>query len=105
MKKRTDLPTHSDIEETVQENDEQMTEKLDDNPKPIPRGIHIDVLRKHFSLFGLPGVGKATSVINILLPLNKKKIPFMVIESARKEYRVLKRFKKHPNKATRKIAK
>ncbi len=30
MKKRTDLPTHSDIEETVQENDEQMTEKLDE---------------------------------------------------------------------------
>jgi len=105
MKGRTDLPTHSDIEETVQQNDEQMTEKLDDNLKPIPRAIHIGVLRKHFSLFGLPGVGKATFIINILLPRNKKKIPFMVIESAKSEYRVLKKFKKHPNKAIRKLAK
>jgi hypothetical protein len=77
----------------------------DENLKPVPRGIHVDVLRKHFSLFGLPGVGKTTSVINILLQLNKKKIPFMVIESAKTEYRVLKKFKKHPNKAIRKLAK
>jgi len=77
----------------------------DENLKPVPRGIHIDVLRKHFSLFGLPGVGKTTSVINILLQLNKKGIPFMVIESAKSEYRVLKKFKKHPNKAIRKLAK
>lgn len=77
----------------------------DENLKPIPRGINIDVLRKHFSLFGLPGVGKTTSVINILLQLNKKGIPFMVIESAKSEYRVLKKFKKHPNKAIRKLAK
>ena len=30
MAKRTDLPTHSDVEETVQEHDEKMDEKVDE---------------------------------------------------------------------------
>ena len=75
------------------------------NSHPIPRGLHIEVLKKHFSNFGLPGMGKTTSNINILIQLYERGIPFMVIESAKAEYRVLKRFKKHKKAIFRKLAK
>ena len=71
---------------------------------PVPRGIRVETLKKHFSAFGLPGAGKTTGNINILSQLNDKQIPFMVIESAKKEYRVLKKFKKHKNTTFRKLA-
>jgi len=64
------------------------------NDSPIPRGVHIDVSKKHLSIFGLPGFGKSTCVINILLQLFQRNIPFIVFESAKTEYRVLKTFKK-----------
>lgn len=75
------------------------------NDSPIPRGVHIDVLKKHLSIFGLPGVGKSTCIINILLQLFQRNIPFIVFESAKTEYRVLKTFKKHSNKNIRRLAK
>jgi len=73
--------------------------------KPIPRGIHISVLRKHFSALGLPGMGKTTSNMNILIQLWEKDIPFLMIESAKTEYRALKKFSKHKNPAIRQLAK
>ncbi len=75
------------------------------NSKPVARGIHVDVLKKHFSTFGLPGMGKTTSNINILIQLSERGIPFIVFESAKTEYRVLKKFKKHKNASIRKLAK
>ena len=74
------------------------------NSAPVPRGIRVETLKKHFSAFGLPGAGKTTSNINILGQFNDRDIPFMVIESAKKEYRVLKNFKKHENATFQKLA-
>jgi hypothetical protein len=48
------------------------------------------MLRKHYSCFGLPGSGKTTSNIATLLQLFQRGIPFLVVECAKKEYRVLK---------------
>ena len=74
------------------------------NETPVPRGISINTLTKHYSAFGLPGTGKTTSNINILLQSYDREIPSMVFESSKKEYRVLKNFKSHNNPVIRKYA-
>lgn len=71
----------------------------------IPRGIHIDILKKHCSILGLPGSGKTTSNINMLIQLWERNIPFLVIESAKTEYRAIKKFSNHKNPAIKKLAK
>ncbi|MDD5133898.1 MAG: hypothetical protein PHP01_00625, partial [Phycisphaerae bacterium] len=71
----------------------------------LPRGIHINVLKKHCAVLGLSGVGKNTNNINIDIQLSERDIPFLVIESAKTEYRVLKKFSSHKNPAIKKLAK
>ncbi len=75
------------------------------NSKPVPRGIAVDAWRKHLAVFGLPGTGKTTNIINMLVQLAERGIPFMVIETAKTEYRLLKKFKKHHQRSIRKLAK
>jgi hypothetical protein len=70
----------------------------------IHRGVIISMLRKHFSCFGLPGTGKTTNNINLLCQLSRRGIPFLVIECAKKEYRVLKMFKEHAEVCFRELA-
>ena len=69
-----------------------------DNPNPIPRGINTNALTKHTSSFGLSGAGKTTGNFNLLYQLFEKRVPFMVVETAKKEYRALKKSRKHKNK-------
>lgn len=63
---------------------------IEGNSNPVQRGIHVELLKKHMSVFGVSGMGKTTSNINVLLQLRAKGIPFMVIETAKKDYRVIK---------------
>ncbi|MFH1614958.1 MAG: hypothetical protein ABIG61_07730 [Planctomycetota bacterium] len=72
--------------------------------KPIPRGIHINVLKKGGVVLGLPGMGKNTNNINIQIQLSDKDTPYMMIESAKTEYRALKKFTNHENPSIRKLA-
>lgn len=74
------------------------------NGAVIPRGIRVETLAKHLSCFGLPGMGKTTSNINVLLQLSQLKIPFLVIECAKREYRVLKTFANHERRDVRELA-
>lgn len=101
LRKNTDPESIPKEELIVLGHDEH---SLAGNDAPVARGIHMETLKKHFSVFGLPGAGKTTSNINILGQLSDRGIPFMVIESAKKEYRVLKKFKKHKNATFRKLA-
>ncbi|MBL7106469.1 MAG: ATP-binding protein [Phycisphaerae bacterium] len=71
----------------------------------IPRGIALNVLKKHLSSLGLPGAGKTTTNFNIMLQLWEKGIPFLVIESAKTEYRAIKKFFDHTDPSIRKLAK
>ncbi|MFC1676607.1 ATP-binding protein [Planctomycetota bacterium] len=75
-----------------------------DNPNPIPRGINTNALTKHTSSFGLSGAGKTTGNFNLLYQLFEKRVPFMVVETAKKEYRALKKARKHKNKCFRELA-
>lgn len=49
-------------------------------------------LKKHLFVSGVPGSGKTTLVLNLLLRLWQQGIPFLVIEPAKTEYRTMTRF-------------
>jgi len=71
----------------------------------IPRGIVYSIMKKHCAFFGLSGSGKTTGNINLSMQVTQRNTPLLVIESAKTEYRILKKFKKHKNPAIRKLAK
>lgn len=52
--------------------------------------LDISLLKKHMAVFGLTGSGKTNTIHHLLVKLWKKhRIPFMVIEPAKAEYRAL----------------
>lgn len=53
--------------------------------------IELEQLKKHLFVAGVPGSGKSTAVLNLLYQLYLYDIPFLVIEPAKTEYRLLKR--------------
>lgn len=61
-----------------------------------PARFEREALAKHGLIVGMPGSGKTTTVFNILHQLwppdpSKKRVPFMVLEPAKTEYRALRR--------------
>ncbi len=100
-RKNTDPPCINEKDLIIIGYDEQ---SLTSNGSPIARGIHMDVLKQHFSCFGLPGQGKTTSNMNLLYQLYARGIWFMVIECAKKEYRVMKMLKNHKDARFRRLA-
>jgi len=101
MRRNTDPPHEDPNEIVVLGFDEQ---GIEGNSNPLQRGIHLDLLNKHFALFGMPGTGKTTNNFNVLMQLRAKGTPFMVIETAKKEYRVIKMLKHHPLANLRRLA-
>lgn len=69
------------------------------------RGIKLDALVKHLSVFGLPGSGKTTSIYHQLMQLCSRGIPFLVLETGKSEYRLLKCLKHHKDRRIRQLAK
>jgi len=59
---------------------------------------------KHVFISGVPGSGKTTAVFNILVQLFQHGIPFLIIEPAKTEYRILKTLKNHPDPYIRDMA-
>jgi len=57
------------------------------------RGILIDNLCKHVFVCGTPGSGKTTCIQSMLVQLHRRGIPFLVIEAAKTEYRLVKRLR------------
>lgn len=51
--------------------------------------IPLENLPKHAFLSGVPGSGKTNSMLHIATELYKKKIPFLILEPAKQEYRAL----------------
>lgn len=62
--------------------------------QPIPAEFDRQQLAKHGLIVGVPGSGKTTAMFNILYQLwdvpDEQKIPFIVLEPAKTEYRALK---------------
>ena len=74
------------------------------NCRGVPRGVPIDALTKHLFVAGLPGAGKTTSMLNLLLQASQRGIPFVVFEPAKTEYRVLKCLREHGNSDVRRLS-
>ncbi len=69
--------------------------------------LDTQLLKKHMFISGVPGSGKTTALFNILVQLGRleDKVPFLVIEPAKTEYRTLKALEVHPDKRVKKLAK
>lgn len=52
-------------------------------------GASASSLSKHMSIVGMPGTGKTTFALSLLLQLYKKGVPFLAIEPTKAEYRAL----------------
>jgi hypothetical protein len=58
-------------------------------PIAIPVGVDIHDLTRHLFITGITGGGKTNTCFKLLLEMARRKIPFLVIEPAKGEYRAL----------------
>ena len=64
---------------------------LDQKDQRVPATrLPVALLNKHLFVAGATGSGKTTAIFNLLVQLYRHGIPFLVIEPAKAEYRVLK---------------
>jgi len=66
--------------------------------------LGLNTLTKHMFVAGVPGSGKTTAVFNLLVQLFRHDVPFLVIEPAKTEYRILKTLHEHPDPTVRAMA-
>lgn len=66
----------------------------DNSTYPI-HTLDLELLKKHMFICGVPGSGKTTAVFNLLVQMLMHNVPFLVLESAKTEYRILKKLKTH----------
>lgn len=69
-----------------------------------PHGIRIDRMAKHVFISGVPGSGKTTCALNLLMQLAGRGIPVLIFEPGKSEYRLLKCLKEHSDSAARRLA-
>ena len=62
-----------------------------------PVYISLKELSKHAFFSGMPGSGKTNTMLHLITELWKQKIPFLVLEPAKKEYRALLGYKEMQN--------
>lgn len=63
-----------------------------DHGNPVPNSLFTlsqEDLNKHIFVCGLTGSGKTTTMKNILKKLASQRVPFLVLESAKRDYRTL----------------
>jgi len=65
------------------------------SPANLEARLSFNKLTKHMFVAGVPGSGKTTAIYNLLVQLYREKIPFLVIEPAKTEYRILKTLQSH----------
>lgn len=82
-----DVPIKMDSEFIPEES--QNTIKIGKNKKELMLKYPIELLNKHAFICGVPGSGKTYTMLHMVTELHKNKIPFMVMEPAKKEYRAI----------------
>jgi hypothetical protein len=70
----------------------------------LVRGARVSVLPKHVFVSGVTGSTKSNTTLNICIHLHQYSIPFMVIEAAKTEYRILKTLRNQADKTARSLA-
>ena len=106
IRKNTDPPLEDPRQLLILGQDEQHAAGAGSSENcGLPRGIRIDKnLAKHLFIAGVPGSGKTISAFNILLQLARRRIPFLVFEPAKTEYRTLKTLKDHSDPEVQRLA-
>ena len=79
-----DVPIKMDSEFTPEES--QNTIKIGKNKKELMLKYPIELLNKHAFICGVPGSGKTYTMLHMVTELHKNKIPFMVMEPAKKNF-------------------
>lgn len=77
---------------------------IDQEGSKPARGIALSHVCKHLFISGLSGYSKTNSMINIIIQLHQYDIPFLVIESKKTDYRILKTFKSQKDVNARNLA-
>jgi hypothetical protein len=70
----------------------------------MPRGISKRKMCSHLFVCGATGFGKSTAIISLILQIHKHRIPFVVIEPVKTEYRNLKTLRNDPDKDVQQLA-
>jgi len=68
------------------------------------RGILLEGLCKHLFICGVPGSGKTTAALHLMHQLSERGIPFIVLEPAKTEYRLLKCLQQHKDRSLSRLA-
>lgn len=71
----------------------------------INRGLSFNLICNHGLFCGTTGSRKTTAMFNFIFQIHQLRIPFLVIETAKTEYRKLKTFKNHRDKDVSHLAK
>jgi len=66
--------------------------------------LPLPFLVKGLSIFGDPGYGKTTAAEHLIMQVHERAIPFIIIETAKTDYRMLKTLRNNPSNAARKLA-
>lgn len=91
--RRTTDPKHENPDELIIVG--YNSQGLDSSSHPMAVGLLPEELRKHLGAFALSGAGKTTLNIHIVCQLHARGIPFMVMETSKTEFRVIKTFRTH----------
>lgn len=62
---------------------------LGEDSNGYPVYIRLEDIPKHAFFTGMPGSGKTNTMLHFIMQLKRRKIPFLVLEPAKKEYRNL----------------
>jgi len=77
-----------------------LSKLLDPSFSKLPLAqFDLSLFNKHLFIAGVPGSGKTVAVFNLLVQLHRHGIPFLVIEPAKTEYRILKAIGIHEDAA------
>ena len=76
-------------EGVVDKDNIQFGKLLGNENQEINIGCEPNIFTRHALIVGMPGTGKTTFSVNLLLQMYKKEIPFLVIEPTKTEYRAM----------------
>lgn len=73
----------------IDENSIQLGKLMGTGSDEIPFGAPLKAFTRHALVVGMPGTGKTTFSVNLLLQFYKRGIPFLAIEPTKSEYRAM----------------
>ena len=76
-------------EEVVSDSNIKFGQLISSDMKKVTIGCDERILSKHVLIVGMPGTGKTTFSINLMLQFAERNIPFLIVEPTKTEYRAL----------------